>query len=209
VDAADVEQRCEELFLTQRWRWSGDLPGTIALWAEFVVPPGLAHLVGRFAEGDDFNSLETSVQSWPNLVDWARGFPASVYVQGSSNLFQAHLEPITDFVPVDRVHLAGLEGADELVRILAGHRFLAKLRSLIVPRVALPDNVAVAVANSPFAAGLRFLSIDASRMTDRAGREFAESPHLGGLEGLQLLHNEFNGATKALLRARFGFNVHC
>jgi uncharacterized protein (TIGR02996 family) len=207
-DGAGLESRCEELFVTQRWKWVGDLPGTVALWAEFVVPPGLAHLIGRFADGDDFNSLETSVQSWPALVDWSRGFPAAVYVQGSSDLFLAHLEPITDLVPVDRMHLSSLDHPDELIRVMVGHRFLAKLRSLIVPRMSLPDDAAIALASSPFVTGLRFISIEAGRLTDRAGRAFAESPYLGGLEGLQLLHSEFNGTTRTMLQARFGFNVH-
>jgi hypothetical protein len=75
--------------------------------------------------------------------------------------------------------------------------------------VSLPDDVAVALAGSPFATGLRQVSLVADRMTDRAGRAFAESPFLGGIEMLHLLRNEFNGSTRARLQARYGFRVYC
>jgi uncharacterized protein (TIGR02996 family) len=207
-DAVGIERRCEDLFRAKGRAWVGSLPGTFALWAEFVVPSRLAHLVGRFDDGS-YSDLETLVQSSPSLTDWDRGFPAAVYVQGSSDVFFATLDRIGEFVPVCRVHMLNVDDPNQVIEKLATRPLLQKLRYLILPWVTLSDDAAMALANSPHATGLRYVSLVAERMTDRAGRAFAESPYLSGLEMLHLLHNEFNGSTKALLRARFGFNVHC
>ena len=116
---------------------------------------------------------------------------------------------MTEFVPVSCLSVLSMDDADRLVRAIAGHPLLQKLRELRLPGIALADDAAVALANTPYATGLRYVSLVAERMTDRAGRAFAESPYLGDLEMLHLLRHEFNGSVRTLLRARFGFRVHC
>jgi uncharacterized protein (TIGR02996 family) len=207
-EAAGVERRCDELFRVKSRSWVGALPGPNVLWAEYVLPRAGASWDGQPEATDAPAHVESRVKSSAIVVDWARGFPVAVYVQGSSDVFFANLDPITEFVPVNLLRLVNLDDLSNVIARLTSHRFLAKLRFLIGPRVSLSDDVAIALAKSPFAAGLRFLSLNASQLSDRAGRAFAESPYLVGLKGLQLLQSEFNGTTRTLLRARFGFKIH-
>src|SRR5262245_6067687 len=90
-DAVDAEPRWKELF-NANWRsWVRGLPGTPALWAEFTVSawptPGATH----FEVGDNESFQDTWIDCRPSLGDWERGFPAAVYVQGSSDVFFAYL----------------------------------------------------------------------------------------------------------------------
>jgi uncharacterized protein (TIGR02996 family) len=208
-DAPGLEQRCKELF-RQYWpRWVAELPDTALLWAE-MANPWCSYLPLLF-DSDDRPSRtgDTWDENAPSLDDWHRGFPATVYIQGHAEPLLLSGHYIAEYVPVRRLRLRGLDDPDPAIRTLACMPLLVKIRELFVSGTTPTDHGAVDLARARYATGLRFLSLDASRMTDRGGREFAESPHLGGLEGLQLLQNDFNGATKALLRARFGFNVHC
>ena len=198
-------RRCDELFRARRRRWLAELPGPPELWAE----SSLAGQPPIHFESPHWSDQEhTWVECVPALGDWERGFPAAVRVQGSGDLLLAHADRVTEFVPVRRLHLVNPDRPDELIRALAGLPFLRKLRELILP-FPLSDDTAEALALSPHASGLRQVSLVADQMTDRAGRAFAESPNLGDVDMLLLLRNEFNGSTRARLRARYGFRVHC
>jgi uncharacterized protein (TIGR02996 family) len=211
-DAEGLERRCKDLF---RWKcraWTVALPGTVALWAELTAtsrPPGaqLRYMVGGEPAESDY--LDTWVGCHPSFDDWDRGFPTTIYIQWSSDAFFGAADRVTQFVPIRRLRVLNVDDPNPVMIAIAGTPFFRKIRDLILPSVALTDDAAVALASSPYATGLRYVSLVAERMTDRAGRAFAESPYLGGLEMLHLLHNDFNGSTKAVLRARFGFNVHC
>ena len=206
-DAPGLAQRCEELF-RQHWvRWEDELPGPPGLWAEYLdpQPPVLPLLF----DGDQPAQLDTWADCRPSLGNWHRGFSATVYIHEFIDPLLSWTHWIAEFVPVWRLRMVNVHDPNAVVLCISRLPFLKKIRDLILPSVVLTDDAAVALANSPFASGLRQVSLEAERMTDRAGRAFAESPHLGGLEMLHLVHNDFNGSTKALLRARFGFNVHC
>lgn len=206
-DAAGMAVRCEQLFLVKSRRWIADLPAPTAMWAE-LVGSGLpiARRARLLLEGSDAGN--TWLECEPALADWERGFPAAAYVHGSGDLFLAHVDRISEFVPVRRLHLLYLDRPAELIRTLADLPFLQKLRKLILP-VPLPDDTAVALAFSPHATGLRQVSLLADQMTDRAGRAFADSPYLANLEMLHFLHAEFSESVQSRLRTRFGFRVHC
>jgi uncharacterized protein (TIGR02996 family) len=208
-DAEGLERRCKELF-RQHWaRWVAELPDTAILWAEMANPLG-SYLPLLFDSHERPARMgDTWDQNLPSFRDWHRGFPATVFIQGHIDPFLSSADWIAAYVPVRRVRLRGLDDPDSAIRMLTGTPVFGKLRELFAPGLFPSDHAAVALANSPHATGLRQVSLVAERLTDRGGRGFAESPYLGGLEMLHLVHNEFNGATKALLRARFGFNVHC
>jgi len=208
-DASGVEERCEELF-RQHWRrWVAELPDTAILWAEMAHPLGCYLPLLFDSDGQPARMGDTWDQNVPSLGDWHRGFPATVYVQGHIDPFRSSARYIAEYVPVRKVRLRGLYDPDAAIRTLAGMPFMAKVRELFVMGVFPIDDAAVELAGSRYATGLRFLSLNARQLSDRGGRAFAASPQFSGLEGLQLLHNNFNNATKDLLRARFGFNVHC
>jgi uncharacterized protein (TIGR02996 family) len=208
-DAARIEGHCERLFQANCEKWVAALPGTAALWAEFAVSPVPRPGATHFEVGGEPGLLDTWINCKPDLTDWERGFPGVVIVQGSSDVFLACVELIREFVPVHRLRLMNLDDPDLLIRKLARLPFLRGLRDLILRGNSLSDDSAVALANSPFAAGLRLISVGANGMTDRGARAIAESPYVGGLETLHLLRNRFTGSAQSLLRARFGFRVHC
>jgi uncharacterized protein (TIGR02996 family) len=206
-DSSPAARRCEELFRDRWIYWLAELPGTTALWAEFLI----TRLPGRVSRSleDSADDLGTWIECTAALKDWERGFPATVYLQGSSDVFLASADRIHDFIPVQCLHLLNLDGPSDVIRTLAGLPLLRKLREIKVPGIALSDDAVVALAESPFAAGLRRLSLFADRMSDRAGRAFADSPYLGDVEMLQLVHAEFSEAVRSRLIGRFGFRVHC
>ena len=204
LSADDLKQWKDELFRQHAVGWIAELPGPASLWVERYMTNA-----ARWAEAADVRQFETWTDEPPALKDWDRGFPAAVYVPGAGDDFLSHIERITEFVPVRRVHLLDADHAGELVRTMAGLPFLRKLRELKLPAQPLPDDAVVALAGSPFATNLRFVALLAERMTDRAGRAFAESPYRGDVEVLHLLRTEFSDAVRARLRARFGFRVHC
>jgi uncharacterized protein (TIGR02996 family) len=208
-DAVDLADRCTNLFQVKSRRWIADLPGTTSIWARLVGSRLPIHSRARLVlEG--LEAGDTWLECEPSLADWERGFPATAYLQGGcTEAFLAALERVAEFVPVRRLRTLWLDDVNVVILELARRPFMTNLRELILPGVFPSDDAAMALAGSPYATGLRHVSLDASRLTDRAGRAFAESSYLAGLEMLHLVHNEFNGATKALLRARFGFNVYC
>ena len=203
-----AERRCEELFRDKWIHWLAELPGTAALWAEYLNtrPPirGLPPL-----DPDAADEVGTWIECTAALKDWDRGFPSTAYVQGSPDVFFAYADRIRDFVPVHRLHLLNFDGPSDFIVKLSGLPFLRKIRELKLPGIALSDEAVVALAGSPFAEGLRRLSLFADRMSDRAGRAFADSPNLGDIEMLQLVHAEFSEQVRSRLLARFGFRVHC
>jgi uncharacterized protein (TIGR02996 family) len=204
LSADDLERWKDELFRQHAPGWIAELPGPASLWVEQYMTPAV-----RWAEEGDVSQLGTWTEEPPALKDWHRGFPAAVYVRGAGDVFLAHVDRITDLVPVRRISPLDADNVGELIRTIAGLPFLRKLRELKLPGQPLPDDAVVALANSPFATNLRFVALLAEGMTDRAGRAFAESPYLGDLEILHLLRTEFSDAVRAQLRARFGFRVHC
>ena len=204
-----IEQRCEELLRANWPKWVITLHGTAALWTEFTVSNRPTPGATRFEVGNEDGLFDTWIYCQSELKDWERGFPASVYVQGSSDLFLNYVNTIHEFVPVRRLRLMNLDDPDSLICTLAGVPLLQRVRDLMLRGVSIADDAAVALANSPFASGLRLVSMIADHMSDRAGRAFAESPYLGGLESLHLLRNHFAGSVRSQLRSRFGFRVQC
>ncbi|HJZ93343.1 MAG TPA: hypothetical protein VKE40_20875, partial [Gemmataceae bacterium] len=177
-------------------RWLAELPGPEALW-------------GKVQVGVIRGSQSTWFEARPELQDWDRGFPATVYVQESSRHFLTQVDAIAEQVPVHRLRLWDLGDADGLVRTLSGMPFLARIRDLMVTSSFLRDDGAVSLACSPYANGLRFVSLTAEWLSDKTGQAFAESPFVGRLEMLHLVRNQFSEEVRAALRRRFGHLVHC
>jgi hypothetical protein len=150
------------------------------------------------------------VQCDPSIADWDRGFPATVYVQTSSDIFLSCLDEIGEFVPVHRLRMIAVSNANVFISILSLSPFLNKIRELIVPPdIVLEDLPVKALVNSPHANRLRQLSLVAERLSDSTGTAIVNSPFLREIEMLHLLRNHFSEPVRAALRARFGFRVYC
>jgi uncharacterized protein (TIGR02996 family) len=196
----NAERRCVELFRANGRKWASELPGPGAWWVEH---PGLFARRHGHAEPDTWGDLI------PALKDWDRGFPANLFMQGSALGLAAYGWPIGELVPVRRLYLVHAPDADAVVRVLVDLPLLAALRDLVVPWAMLSDDAVTTLAESPRAANLKYIALEAGRLTDRAADALADSPNLASVEVLHLLHSQFDDATKARLRARFGFAVHC
>jgi uncharacterized protein (TIGR02996 family) len=208
-DVVNIERRCEELFGANGRKWVTELPGTAALWAAFDVGHVARPRAVRRQVTDDDGPVDTWIECSPELRDWNRGFPATIYVQGSGDVFFDVLGRVAELVPVIRLRLMHLSNMDAVAISLANSPFLRRLRELIVPWGRLTDAAVMALANSQFATELRAVYLNAGDLSYRAARALAESPSLNKIEVLHLLHGHINDADRAQLRARFGFAVHC
>jgi uncharacterized protein (TIGR02996 family) len=97
---------------------------------------------------------------------------------------------------------------DRAAFLLAGSPHLSNLTHLDLFDNAITDAGAEALAHSPHLSQLVTLNLRANRIGDSGARALALSPCLTNLRALDLNQNEVESAAAAVLRERFGDNVH-
>ena len=168
--------------------------------AERVVELLKAHLEWR-----SFPELPGINWTHGSNFGFSRGFQDSVLVTGSEP-FQRQMGRVFQEAPVTR---ATFEKVDDTgVAEIAASPLLARLRHLNLNFCPIGDAAAEALAASANTANLKSLRFYRCGVGPRGARALASSPFFAAALDLDLRRNPIDAESEAVLRSRFGKNLH-